>query len=70
MDTTKARSYYLRQLLGSSQSDIHPERWLVTQADSDLELWWTTHAVQTPIDTVIAESFTDAASLLRDKHWL
>ena len=70
MDTTKLRSYYLRQLLGSSQSDIHPERYLVTEADSDLEVWWCANATQTPIDMVISDSFTDATSRLRDKHWL
>ena len=70
MDTTKARSYYLRQLLGSSMIDIHPERWLITEADSALEDWWCANATQTVVDMVIDESFESAAERLRERHWL
>ena len=70
MDISKLRSYYLRKLLDNSQIDIHPERYLVTEADSPLEEWWCTHATQSPIDMIISDSFTDATARLRHKHWL
>ncbi len=67
---TTHKSYYLRQLQNDSMVREHPERWLVTEAESALEDWWVDNSDQKVMGTLISESFAEAVELFRERYWL